>query len=539
MYINKLTLLNIRSYDRLDMEFSKGINLLVGNNNSGKSTIIKAIYKLQNVHSINQEDIRTTKDFARILVDINDISREDALLFSFHDVEQRRVPASEKVAIQYGLYTDIHNVNIRQESYYFDPGETHSIDKMGKVIFPVKQDKDRLTEFFGLPNAETKNSFIYPFFSKRKTNYYSKHAGGDEAFYIGEDLSNITSKIGKISNPSHEKYEEFMRLVKDILGFGIGVIPYKEKENNTGIFVTSSKVIPVEKMGEGVVNILGLIVILLTEDNKLFLIEELENDIHPQALKKLLNLIVAKSQNNQFVISTHSNIVVKYLGVDPAKTFHITWQPFEKEGKDKIPTSHVTEVGNDPLSKLNLLESLGYELFDFDLYSSYLIFEESSAERIVRDFLIPEFAPGLLNKVKTHAASGASDLELRFHSFLSLFVFVHQNPIYYQKVWVFADGDDEGKKAVKSLRKKFPTWPEKHFTNFSKSNLEDYYPATFKKQVEQIGNTRDKQKKRQLKIELTNKVIDWCLKNKGTAKKEFAVSAAEIIDYLKQIETKI
>ena len=41
-------------------------------------------------------------------------------------------------------------------------------------------------------------------------------------------------------------------------------------------------------MGEGVANIVGLLVDLCLAENKLFLIEEPENDIHPKALKGLL-----------------------------------------------------------------------------------------------------------------------------------------------------------------------------------------------------------------------------------------------------------
>jgi hypothetical protein len=57
-------------------------------------------------------------------------------------------------------------------------------------------------------------------------------------------------------------------------------------------------------MGEGIPHLLGLINDLCLAENKLFLIEEPENDIHPKALKRLLDLIIQKSQSNQFVIST-------------------------------------------------------------------------------------------------------------------------------------------------------------------------------------------------------------------------------------------
>lgn len=61
-------------------------------------------------------------------------------------------------------------------------------------------------------------------------------------------------------------------------------------------------------------------------------------------------------------------------------------------------------VKNDPNEKMKLLEELGYDVFDFDLYKFYLIFEESSAEALVRDFLIPVFCPSLKDKIKKNSS---------------------------------------------------------------------------------------------------------------------------------------
>jgi hypothetical protein len=248
-------------------------------------------------------------------------------------------------------------------------------------------------------------------------------------------------------------------------------------------------------------------------------------------------LILAKAANNQFVISTHSNIVIKYLGGEPSKIFQVTWQPYEKEIKDKLPTSTISTVPNEPAAKLALLESLGYDLFDFDLYSSYMIFEESSAEKIVRDFLIPEFCPSLLYKVKTVAASGVSDVELKLHSFLSLFIFIHQNPIYFSKAWVFADGDRDGVSVINGMRKKFKTWPRENFINFSKPYFEDFYPADFQKKFSVINVIADRRNKQEAKIELTKELLEWISADRAKAKKEFSKSAKEVINYLKKIET--
>ena len=65
--------------------------------------------------------------------------------------------------------------------------------------------------------------------------------------------------------------------------------------------------------------------------NKLFLIEEPENDLHPKALKALLELILESSASNQFVISTHSNTLI-----GPSKNFWVG-DPFVLGGVKKFP----------------------------------------------------------------------------------------------------------------------------------------------------------------------------------------------------------
>ena len=43
MIINNLSLVNFRNYKSLDINFSKGLNILSGNNGAGKTNIVEAI----------------------------------------------------------------------------------------------------------------------------------------------------------------------------------------------------------------------------------------------------------------------------------------------------------------------------------------------------------------------------------------------------------------------------------------------------------------------------------------------------------------
>jgi AAA domain, putative AbiEii toxin, Type IV TA system len=287
-------------------------------------------------------------------------------------------------------------------------------------------------------------------------------------------------------------------------------------------------------MGEGTVNVLTLLAHLSSATGKLFLIEEIENDLHPGALKALLEIIIERSGSNQFIISTHNNIVVKYLGTVPnTKLFSIA---MEQDSATKIPISSCKPISDKPEDRIQLLENLGYEPFDFYLWKGYLILEESSAETIIRDFLIPFMCPKLHGKLQTIAASGVTDVKVRFSDLLRLFVFIHTSPQYYKRAWVAVDSGNDGEKTISGLKSKFKNWPKTHFRCFKEREFENYYPEAFKEKAEPIL-AMPKGVERQLKKgQLAKELLDWALANQTKAKKEFKVSAKEILKFLAEIQ---
>lgn len=540
MYIRSLYLKNIRSYGNQEIELSKGINLLVGANNAGKSTIIKALYKLQRGNSLGKEDIRKTTKRGEIAIRFEEMGEDDIPLFRVgrEMPKLETVPEGGKIVVQYELKADKEQ---NDQAFLYDPNGKdsvfHGVGISGKNEAGAEVS---LIVFSGLPDMENEKNFIYPFFAKRKRHYYHHSRGTEATYQVHEDLSNLASKIQKVTSPSFQYADEYNRLCEKILGFKIGVIPGEQQEDRIGIYVGDSFTIPLESMGEGVMNVLGLLVILLTENNKLFLIEELENDLHPAALKELLQLIIAKAGSNQFIISTHSNIVVKYLGSVPGSFMHhVVWKPYELGSGVKVPSSTIQLVLNTAVARMEMLQNLGYDLFDFGTYSGFLILEESSAEQIIREFLMPHFTPSLVNRLRTIASQGADDLPPKFQDLHRLFLFVHSDPIYKHRAWAVADGDPIGIKIIKELKKSFRSWPSEHFVTFSQPAFEHYYPERFRREVCDVLGIKNKRERKQAKGDLLRNVLNWARTNPKDAKPAFEKSAAEVIQLLKRIEAEM
>jgi len=511
MKVSTLRILNLKGFeDTGEVKLSPTINVLIGCNNAGKSTIIRALNLLQpQFPTFSQEYVRKNirKGSSRLIVEINFDELDSRLIPELRD---NKIPIKASVEIRHNSGTNYYRMILNS----VNPSTG------GLPINPIQ-------------NKEP-NNFIYPYLSRRKTSEFTEVIKLENTVSVKENFQDLYAKIDRIANPNYPRYKEYDKACKDILGFTVSCSP-SDKGKQAGIIVNDMDYIPIDEMGEGTTNVLGLIVDMCIANNKLFLIEELENDLHPKALKAILDLIIEKSETNQFVISTHSNIVLKYLGAAKnSKLFRV-----QMELKDMMPYSSIKEISNNPQERIKTLEDLGYDLYDFEFWKAYLILEESSAERIIKDFLIPSFTPTLENKLKTVAAQGVSDLEARFSDFLRLFVFIHSTGLYHDRAWIVADGDEVGIKTIADLKEKFKTWQPEHFTNFSKPNFEEYYPTRWEEEVKQAFAIQNRSDKFKAKGKLVEKVIAWARDNKEEAIKEFEKSAAEIIEYLKKLEVAL
>lgn len=498
MWFSVVTLNNVRSFKgRSQLELSRAINVLVGPNNSGKSTIVKALYLLQNNNALTARDARVgTKS-----------------------------GSSVEVAFE-GSPADNRFQSAKEGRVVFDLQPQNS-----PILFSNKQKFG-----FATISAREPDNIIFPFLSKRKVVGYGEAVDQGSALSVLDNFEYLYAKIDRVSNresPSHEFYREACR---KLLGFNVSCVP-SEKGKKAAYVIDDYQNIAIDAMGEGVVNILGLLVNLAVADGKIFLVEEPENDIHPKALKSLIRLIVEKSATNQFIVTTHSNIVTKYLGCEPeSRIFEVT-----QTIADKLPVSTVRQIDSTPEARRAVLEDLGYDLADLDLWSAWLILEESSAEKIVREHLIRWFYPKLQGKLRTFSAGGKDQVEPKFESFNITFCFLHLQPFYKNRAWIIIDGGEEEQQILERLKEKYKEsgWTPANFHQFKEHDFEKYYPPVFSPQVKKVLAEPDKDKKRVLKRGLLAEVEKWVKDHEEEAKKAFKESAAEVIGILKEIETQV
>jgi hypothetical protein len=424
MKISHIHISNFRCFDAVDMELGD-ITVLIGPNNSGKSSVLRAISFIQAGSSSSLSDIRAGATASSIRLTCDELS-------------------------------NLKRVDTSQRS--FGRSLTISIERNSEGIKISDNSGAHLKQCA----AEEPENSIVPYYSKRKINGFTEEVRGHYA-RGAFNMNYLASKLSRITVPTFPGNRSYVNACEKILGFTLGAVP-SDNGSRPGRYLPDGSVLSLEQMGDGVPSIVGLLIELVTARNKIFLIEEPENDLHPSALKSLLEVILSSAEHNQFIVSTHSNIVLQYLGSTAGSIYEV--QP----EKSDIPTSSVIKLDDTSSARSGALRKLGYSLSDFDLWDGWIILEESSAERIIRDFLVPFFTPRLTS-IRLLAANGVEDAEATFSALHRMVRFTHLEETYRFTTWVRLDGDTAGRTIIGRLRETYKQARHDQFGYFSSTIL--------------------------------------------------------------------
>lgn len=479
------------------MNFGPKCNLFVGKNNTGKSTILKSLLTFQ-LPQFDQEDVRPGAPHSYQLIQISEAR-------------------SENLALAMGPATSLSAVRVLLED--------DSI-KFGKNTRKISD-----TPLFH--NTRPRNALV-PFLAKRRSPSFDENVSLASQTRVSGMYDNLYSRLDQIVAAGHFRHDEFKEALAAVVGIPITTTA-SQVGKKAGYYFSDEKFVPLDRMGDGIVEMVALIVELCLARDKVFILEEPEMNLHPSALKALLALIRKSSDVNQFMIATHSNIVLTELAADAStKIFRVF-----REGDERTAPSQVEEVPRDTAAHMALLRELGYEFVDLGLHEGWLFLEESSAEQIITEVLVPAFVPELRGRLRTISAGGVSNMGPTVSEFHRLVVFVHLQPAYQGRLWIRADGNNEGSRVATALRERFGYLTDATCTTFSRAEFERYYPAHFQERVTQMFAEPNRAERRRAKAGLLKEVIRWSTGDPEQAKQAWAESAREPIQLLKDIRAAI
>jgi putative ATP-dependent endonuclease of OLD family len=328
MYLGKIQIENFRQFESVDLVFQSGLNLLVGENDSGKSSIIDAIKFVTGTHSSDWSKL-TKDDF---YIDGTTRATELKIVCTFYDLNPDEAAAF------------LEWLSISDEKYYLKLTLTgrrkEKSNSLSEVYYDVKAGED---EESGMISGEAKNklkvTYLKPLrdaefeLAPRKGSRLSQILAAYEIFQKQDstrhpleetmDKANLEvtdyfeNKEGKqVSDTINLNYLKEFSLSNNPLSSKFGIA-----QNDLGRILEKLELQGFSKtnesnLGLGSNNLLFIAaeMLLLKKDSgyvglKLSLIEEIEAHLHPQSQLNLIDFLNKQSNTLGFqsIISSHSN----------------------------------------------------------------------------------------------------------------------------------------------------------------------------------------------------------------------------------------
>lgn len=330
MYLSILRLWNFRKYcamadgkPGLEIHFQEGVNVLIGENDSGKTAIVDAIRYVLRTQSgefiqfedkdFYQEPNGNRKEEFKIECVFDGINEQDAGLFwewlSWNDDKT-------KYLLKVWLYAKRKDNIIMPTFSAGIEGQAERMDsearELLKVVYfkPLRDAltdmthgyKSRLAQILGAHELFKTEKDVHGNIIRHKleTDYEKLKTEIENYFKVGGGGESITSDINSF-------LKEHFLLNGD---------PRNAEVKLTGGELTEilrllDLIMEGNKSGLGTLNLLCIAAEMLLFNNqkkglKLALVEELEAHLHPQYQLRLIEYISSQEKNEQFILSTHS-----------------------------------------------------------------------------------------------------------------------------------------------------------------------------------------------------------------------------------------
>lgn len=415
MQLKKIKIKNFQIYNEegFEIKFDKenNLNVLIGKNNSGKSTILKAISLLDFNNEIEEfddlnvkaqeklQDSDQTIEIQYFFEGLKSLDEEDEnikyikRIWTFKknkNKKNKNLTLSEKKGEYYILINDDEEkINSKDKEIekildknkilinYFTPKTTN--EEFEKIIKNVFDKKIRIKLEDEMETFETKVKKIYNNDIKDKI---IEQKFNDISQNIKSELQNVFS----IRNEEKLEIKEKLNELNEII--------LKEIIKNIEIKLQYSEM-DLKYQGTGFQRVLTLLMLKnslsssLTdeEDNQILLIDEPEVFLHPDAIRGIKNILYnLNSKGIQTIISTHSPIMIDFTKKRSLMLFKIIDN--EENNKNiKILLDGKKVLSNESNEEYKLLNLINPFLNEYFFADKVIIVEGNTEEMILNSII--------------------------------------------------------------------------------------------------------------------------------------------------------
>lgn len=353
MWIQRVEIENYKSFFRPQaMDFAEGFNLILGTNNSGKSTVLQALSlnapvdaphrSIANVQEFGQPIVGATRTCLTWTVPVTELRqlRKGEPTYLPYTVErQNELTVMSQEALTDRLLAEVLQVSVERSRGSFrvkvggDLVFADWLDSSRSALLLRLEERsgqlpvgvfagnhsaaaDLLNHQFGMCSER-----IYRFDARRYTS-----AGGHlvQDGKLDATAGNLPGCITWLQTNDPEGHRLLCELVRRVLPHVCSVQAPPLAGNPSMVELRcyprptverrGDLSVPISEMGAGVVNVVAILfVLLIARHPQVICIDEPNQFLHPKALRELLNILAIEGRQHQYILTAHSAEVISAI----------------------------------------------------------------------------------------------------------------------------------------------------------------------------------------------------------------------------------
>ena len=397
IYVEKLKIHNFKCFEDFEIGFKQSLNIIVGNNEEGKSTILEAIHlalsgmyngkylgtelttSIFNVNAvesyINSLKTEHKEPLPEILIEVY-LSGDDIAILQGDDNSESsnacgiryRVCFNEQYQTEYAAFVEHDNMSTIPLEYYKVERSSFAREPITNRSIPLKS-----VIIDSTSNKYQNGSDIY--ISKIIKDDLSE----TELTELSQSFRMLKEKFG--AHEAIKKINERISHKADLTEKHVSIsVDMAERNSWDNILMTYIDKIPFHQIGKGEQCVIKTNLALShqkAQTSNLILLEEPENHLSHTNLNVLLNRLVEKCSDKQLIVTTHSSYVANKLKLNNLVLL-----------SNRIPF-HFSDLSDDDTRYFEKLP--GYDTLRMILSKSSILVEGPSDELIVQKAFLDKY----------------------------------------------------------------------------------------------------------------------------------------------------
>lgn len=311
--INRISIKKFKSIEDIELNLGR-INVLIGGNNSGKTSILQAIqFGVSIVQTVNLSKSIRWDDIAIV----RSIEPSELSYSPLREVSALAIGGELKQGKKYNIEIQYERSDGKKVDIIVKRGKNRYIvaEIGGKVLGPQFQSMEEPFSIFvpGLAGI--------PYFEEFKTESIVRKAAARG------DANNVFRNILWLLKQDDDKWNKFTADLHrvfpniDIFVFfspkteehiSVKIIERKKVFNENSEVIEMSQGLPIDAVGTGVLQAIQILSYVNVYNPKMLILDEPDAHLHPDNQRKIIKMIIdlAEKEDFQVVLSTHSRHII-------------------------------------------------------------------------------------------------------------------------------------------------------------------------------------------------------------------------------------